>query len=241
LLGELETLHDKLGGVHKDIKSLNIFVSQRQKRLVLGDFGFASSLSPHGDAPNTGLTRDHASPEQAREERRITPASDVFSLCVTIINQMLIFDPAVRDAWARLYPKDVRPHRLFPHLNKEQAPAFAAWAQVTEPNDSLQQSTLDSDQASMDETMRLQQKYRESFDRIAKVITELDPRLWRTLCAGLKLNPDARLSARELRQRIVVSDNDELAINAIWDSIAPYNEKIDSQLKHLKILIKACV
>ena len=128
-------------GLHQDIKGNNIFVSQAQKRFVLGDFGLSSKLSDTGDAAFSGMTFGYASPEQAAESQRITPASDIFSRCVTAINDILQADPEVGHAWAQAYPDRPMPYSLFPTMDSQIAPAFASWARFSEGDSTLKNVT----------------------------------------------------------------------------------------------------
>ncbi|MGP3967314.1 serine/threonine-protein kinase [Streptomyces sp. 6N223] len=80
----LQSIHGA-GLVHRDLKPSNVLVVEDGPRVI--DFGIASGVS------NTKLTMTNVavgtpaymSPEQARDSRRVTGASDVFSLASTLV------------------------------------------------------------------------------------------------------------------------------------------------------------
>ncbi|WP_420855685.1 serine/threonine-protein kinase, partial [Streptomyces oceani] len=80
----LESIHGA-GLVHRDLKPSNVLVVEDGPRVI--DFGIASGVS------NTRLTMTNVavgtpaymSPEQARDSRSVTGASDVFSLASTLV------------------------------------------------------------------------------------------------------------------------------------------------------------
>jgi serine/threonine protein kinase len=237
LLGELAVLHDEMHGLHQDIKSSNIFVSQKQQRFVLGDLGLSSRLSARGDAAFRGLTYGYASPEQAAESEHITPASDVFSLCVTAINIMLQLDPTVRHTWARYHVNIPRATNLFPPRDRELGAAFAAWGQFSDRDDALQQITEDFELTYQGNIRRYDQRHYEHFNRIDQVMNALDAPLWDGLRSGLKMNPKLRPTAKSLQKRITMSQADTVACEAVWPKIAPYSSKIDEEIKRLVPLV----
>ncbi len=82
----LAVAHDR-GVVHRDLKPSNLFLREGQvDRVALLDFGIArhAAVSHEMTAANTILgTLQYMAPEQARGERQLTPAADVFGLgCV---------------------------------------------------------------------------------------------------------------------------------------------------------------
>lgn len=82
----LSVLH-KSDVVHRDIKPSNLFLRGGEiERVTLVDLGLAHWLRDAARLTKTGAllgTPDYMSPEQARSDRPVTPASDLFSLgCV---------------------------------------------------------------------------------------------------------------------------------------------------------------
>ena len=236
LLGELAFLHDEMHGLHQDIKSSNIFVSQRQKRFILGDLGLSSKLSVKGDAPFTGLTFGYAAPEQAAESQRITPAADVFSLCVTAVNGILQVDPAAKEAWADLHQNEPRPQNLFPR--KEMGAAFAVWGRFSDHDDALPQTANIFELTQQASFQADDQEYWEHFNNIAQLMTVLDAPLWEALCSGMRMDPKARPAAKALQARITMSEGDIRACEAVWAKIDPYSPEIDKEIKRLTALLK---
>ena len=75
------------GVIHRDIKPSNLFLQDGEiEQVKLLDFGIARKLSAAQVMTRTGLvigTPEYMAPEQARGERDLTPAADIFSLgCV---------------------------------------------------------------------------------------------------------------------------------------------------------------
>lgn len=81
----LESAH-RSGVLHRDIKPSNILLVEPDDRVVLIDFGIARIADTISSLTRTGLaigTPGFMSPEQARGERDVTTATDVFALgCV---------------------------------------------------------------------------------------------------------------------------------------------------------------
>lgn len=80
--------------VHRDIKPSNILVSPDGEPKLL-DFGVARMLSPDGDAPESGLTREgervgtpeYSAPEQVLYQR-VSTATDVYALGVLLYEML---------------------------------------------------------------------------------------------------------------------------------------------------------
>jgi serine/threonine protein kinase len=88
----LDAAHQR-GIIHRDIKPSNILVRAADNTALLTDFGVAKSSSPamvgltQPDSNPVG-TSDYMSPELARTDPNITPASDIYSLGVTVYHAL---------------------------------------------------------------------------------------------------------------------------------------------------------
>ena len=85
VVSALEHAH-ALGIVHRDVKPENVLLDRRG-RAFLGDFGLALDLEDDACTPLVAGTPLSMSPEQTRGEPA-RPASDVFSLGVTLYRQL---------------------------------------------------------------------------------------------------------------------------------------------------------
>jgi serine/threonine protein kinase len=229
-----------MDGIHQDIKDSNIFVSKIQRRFVLGDLGLSSQLSMDGNAPFMGLTFGYASPEQVAKSRYITPASDVFSLCVTAINIMLQTDFSVNSVWMNHYPTIAKPRSLFPYRDGYSAEAFTAWKQfcgdddVSEPL--TQHEALPDQQRSF-----VMASYVQHYARIATVISALDEPLWAALFCGLNMNPSSRPQAKDLQAKMTLSQRDWARFDAVWDSMPAFSPQVADEIERLRPLTaRAC-
>jgi tetratricopeptide (TPR) repeat protein len=86
IAGALAAAHQR-GILHRDLKPSNLFlVGGEVARVKILDFGIARHLKPSKTLTRTGVlvgTPEYMAPEQARGERGLTPAADIFSLgCV---------------------------------------------------------------------------------------------------------------------------------------------------------------
>lgn len=120
----LHALHVR-GFVHADVKPSNVMFDA-SGRIHLIDFG----LSDDGSTGAHGGTPPYMSPEQTADVRRLPPASDVYSLAVTLHEAMTglrVVDPprdlhgAARDDWIRTAVATVPPRapsRVAPALRR---------------------------------------------------------------------------------------------------------------------------
>jgi serine/threonine protein kinase len=240
LLGQLASLHDEMHIIHQDIKSSSIFLSQPQRRFILGDRMIASKMTIANKGLCCGLTFMYASPEQIAERQWLTPASDVFSLCVTMVNNMLQSDPAVSHNWAEVHPSHPKPSMLFPPHEVE--PAHAAWKLFCGDKKALQGVQEDYDFTYLGGKQHASiRSCLEHFDRVAEVFSALDTPLWEALCSGLKVEPTERPTAKALQQRLPLSASDRDTCAATWLTVPPYRPSDLEELEHLKPLVDALV
>ena len=87
----LDAAHQR-GIIHRDIKPSNILVRAADNTALLTDFGVAkaSGLATALTQPDSNPvgTSDYMSPELARTDPNITPASDIYSLGVTVFHAL---------------------------------------------------------------------------------------------------------------------------------------------------------
>ena len=106
LCDALQEAHE-LGILHRDLKPANLFIAERRgrKKIKLLDFGIAKALQglPGVDSQQFKLTStghligspQYLSPEQALGERQLSPATDLYSLGVTLyeaLTSVRLFD-----------------------------------------------------------------------------------------------------------------------------------------------------
>lgn len=83
LCSALETVH-RAGVVHRDIKPGNVFVGVTPQHPLLADFGISSTIDGEPTRTQTmAVTFGYTAPEVLDDERP-TPASDIYSLAMTI-------------------------------------------------------------------------------------------------------------------------------------------------------------
>lgn len=83
LCSALETVH-RAGVVHRDIKPGNVFVGVTAEHPLLADFGISSTIEGERTRTQTmAVTFGYTAPEVLDDERP-TPASDIYSLAMTI-------------------------------------------------------------------------------------------------------------------------------------------------------------
>lgn len=115
-----KALHDR-GWVHGDVNPTNIVVSP-QGHATLIDFGMAKQIEkPHPSGDDLAGTLSYAAPELFIAARGISPASDIYSLGVTLFEQLTgclpfqVSDPTdLAAAHLRLPPPD--PKTLRPQI-----------------------------------------------------------------------------------------------------------------------------
>lgn len=86
LVDALDHTHQQ-GVIHRDIKPSNIFID-KYDNVRLMDFGIAKT-EEYGGHTQTGVamgTRIYMSPEQVRDPKRVTEATDAYSLAVTFVH-----------------------------------------------------------------------------------------------------------------------------------------------------------
>lgn len=95
----LAALH-RLGYLHRDVKSLNIFIQDTPSgpRGVLGDFGIAVPMNGEGFADGFEQPTPWIAPEQFAGGNRTSVVSDLFGLAASLVDLMR---PLVEDEWDR--------------------------------------------------------------------------------------------------------------------------------------------
>ncbi|MDH3294363.1 MAG: protein kinase [Acidimicrobiia bacterium] len=83
LASAVETVH-RAGVVHRDIKPGNVFVGVTREQPLLADFGISSTVDGEPTRTQTmAVTFGYTAPE-VLDDQRPTPASDIYSLAMTI-------------------------------------------------------------------------------------------------------------------------------------------------------------
>jgi hypothetical protein len=116
------------GVVHRDLKPANLFLRRGLiERVTLLDFGIAHHAEARAALTRTGVvlgTPEYMSPEQARGQREISPAADIFSLGCVIYECVTGRPPFIADHIAATLAKvlfdELRPARaLRPDVPEE--------------------------------------------------------------------------------------------------------------------------
>lgn len=236
IFGELAFLHGPMKGIHLDIKTTNIFVSQRQQRFVFGDYGLSNKLSAQGDSPYTGMTVGFGSPEQM-QGRKLTVATDVFSLCVTAVTGLLQADPAFDQVWKRLHPYQTKPLMLFSHDESQLGNSFSAWFNFNEKGRATPHIDAMNDGTWLRDLTRAGHDFATDYKNIDAVMQELDGSLWRTLRSGLRQQPGDRSSAKSIQERITLTNAEETTCKAVWARMQPYSPVIAAEVSRLTSLV----
>ncbi|MCU0254759.1 MAG: serine/threonine protein kinase, partial [Acidobacteria bacterium] len=141
ILDALGTLHAQ-GGIHRDVKPANVFLvgdGDTEARVVLLDFGLARaedelSLTRTGQFVGTP---EYVSPEQARGEREIGPASDVYSAGIVLWEMLSGAPPFTGDSEVEVLTAQIRRALPDPRRAMPGVPAglrhLAAWLMEKDP------------------------------------------------------------------------------------------------------------
>lgn len=86
----------QVGVVHRDIKPHNLLVGGFGQ-VKVADFGIASLAREGTRTATSALTLSYASPEQLDDDQPVGPASDVYSLAVTLLHLFTGRRPSLRD------------------------------------------------------------------------------------------------------------------------------------------------
>lgn len=119
----LAAAHEK-GIVHRDIKPGNILLSEQNPGVRILDFGISKTIDvDHGELLDSDMTLagqligtpEYMSPEQIRDSQRVTVASDIYSVGITLFHALTGLPPFAADSVAGLCmahlttpPPDVR-------------------------------------------------------------------------------------------------------------------------------------